>query len=236
MRFDRISRLLLAAGACAFVITAAGEVCAQTQELNKTLERKFPEDFCPLDSNLLGTFTTSTGIIQLTFATRDEDNDPATVAFNQILDDISIIETAEFAANSVENDNGCYFDGPPFALEYTGSLTNNPKVPFYEPFSPVASPCAWDETDGAAIQNGELHFVGGSADGISTTSVIISGLTPGTEYVIHGRWSANGFLLPDACGADQACLEITVDSLDEGCVTLPVQSTTWGAVKALYQN
>jgi hypothetical protein len=236
MRFDRISRLLLAAGACAFVITAASEVCAQTQQLNKTLERKFPEGDCPLDTSLLGTFITNTGIIQLTFATRDEDNDPATVAFNQILDDISIIESAEFFANSIEDPDNCYFDGPPYALEYQGSLDNNPKVPFHDGFGPSTSPCAWDETDGAAIQNGVLQFVGGSGDGVSTTSVIISGLTPGTQYVIHGRWSAEGFLLPDACGADQACLEVTVDDLEEGCVTLPVQSTTWGKVKALYKN
>jgi len=236
-----LSRILSIFAIITAIAAGASDVFAQTLQLNKTLERKFPEDYCPLDTNFLGTFVTDTGIIRLTFKTRDDDGTNlkggiVTVAFNQKLDDISIIEAAEFAANSVENSAGCYFDGPPFAPVYTGSLVNNPKVPFYEPFSPVASPCPWDLSDGAAIQNGELIFTGGSVDGFSTTSVVISGLTPGTAYVLHGNWSANNFLLPDQCGPEQACLEVTVEDLEEGCTTLPVRETTWGAVKALYQN
>lgn len=229
MRSTRLSHFLLTVAACALVGAAANNAFAQTQQLNKTLERKFPEGFCPIDANFLGSFHSDTGIIQLTFVTRA---DFGTETFGQRLDDVSIIEAADFAANSVEDDN-CYFDGPPYVAVYTGSLSGNPKVPFYEPFDPLASECAWDETDGATILGGEILFTG---TGDVSTSVVISGLTPGTPYVLYGNWSAFNFLLPDACLPPALCMQVTVDDLQAGCGPLPADTKTWGAVKSLYKN
>jgi hypothetical protein len=226
----RLIRPLFAVAAFASLCAVSSEVMAQTQQLDKTLVRKFPEDFCPLDTQLIGSFVTNTGHIQLTFATAGE----ASIAFNQILDDISIIEADEFAANSVEHES-CFFDGPPYALVYQGSLTGNPKVPFYDAFGPSTSTCPWDETDGATISDGALHFVGTGED--VSTSVVISGLTPGVNYVIHGNWSANDFNpFEPACTGAALCLQVTVDDLPNGCGPLPVESKTWGGVKALYKN
>ncbi len=68
MRSKVLSRFLLMIVACASLCAVASDVFAQTQQLDKTLVRKFPEGFCPLDTNLIGSFVTNTGIIQLTFS------------------------------------------------------------------------------------------------------------------------------------------------------------------------
>ncbi len=237
MRPRLLSRSLLAAFAC---VSIASDVYAQTQQLNKEVLRKFPELFCPLDTPLIGTFVTDTGTIQLTFVvglggSNLKSGGIEAAGFNQILDDISIIEAAEYANEANTDETTCYFDGPPFVRAFkTGSLPNNPKVPFYDLFDPSTSPCPWDETDGFTITDGALHFTG--ATDVGSTSVVISGLTPGTEYVIHGRWSAEGFPFALDCTDTAAlCMQITVDDLTSGCVN-PVENATWGAVKALYRN
>jgi hypothetical protein len=243
---DILSRVVLLVAACAFVGVGASDVLAQTQQLNRTLERKFPEGECPFDTPFLGTFVTDTGFIKLTIVTTLDTGGGGgvqVVGFNQYVDDIAIIEAAEFAAHNDENNDGCYFDGPPFVPIYTGNLTGNAAVPFYEPFLPLSSPCPWDLTHGAAItaagQDGDivLEFVGpGDASGTVSTSVIISGLTIGTPYVLHGNWSADGFQLPDACEPGTLCVQVTIDDVPEGCTPLPVRETTWGKVKSLYRN
>jgi hypothetical protein len=242
MRPRLLTCFLFAVIAIALVATTTSDVFAQTQQLNKTLERKFPVGQCPLDTNFLGTFVTNTGIIQLTFLTRGDDDagdaksGDVAVAFDQVIDDVSIIEASEFAANSVEDDN-CYFDGPPFLAVFTGALLNNPKVPFYDALDPSTSPCPWDETDGVVIDTGALRFTGdGGGDGILTTSVIISGLTPGTPYVLHGSWLAFNFNLPNDCVPPAACLDVTIDDVPNSCGTLSTETKTWGAVKALYHD
>lgn len=243
MRPRLLSRMLFFVTVSTFLGALATDAFPQTEErLVKKLERKFPEGSCPLDTNFLGTFTTETGIVQLIFLTRGDDDggdlkwQGAAVAFSQVLDDISIIEAAEFAANQVEDPGNCYFDGPPYMPVFTGDLLNNPNVPFYEPFSPPSSECAW-VTDGATISAGELHFDGAGASGeIFTASVVISGLTPGTPYVLHGRWFALGFLLPDNCIPPACCLDVKVIDLTNGCGPLPAQESTWGGVKSLYKK
>ena len=78
-----------------------------------------------------------------------------------------------------------------------------------------------------------LGTIGLGAVSVST-SVIICCLTPNVPYVIAGDWQAFEFLLPDDCGPSEICVQVTVDDLTSGCLPLPVQSTTWGAVKSLY--
>jgi hypothetical protein len=239
MRPRLLSRFVLAFVACIGIVGIASDVFAQTNELNKTLVRKFPEDFCPLDTQLIGSFTSGTGIIQLTFITGLGGGSARTSgtadAFSQILDDISIIEASEFAANQEPDQGGCYSDEDPESVPvFNGLLTGNPKVPFYDGFGPSTSECAWDETNGFSITDGALHYTGAGA--LATTSVISSGLTPGTTYVIHGRWSANDFPFATECTSTSLCLTIQVDSLPNGCGTLPVQTRTWGQIKAMYKN
>jgi len=238
----RLSRFLLIVVACASLGAAASDAFAQTQQLDKTLVRKFPEGFCPLDTPQIGTFVTNTGIIQLTISVglggQAAKSNGAEIGFSQVLDDISIIEAAAYADDNNTDETNCYFDGPPFVRAFkTNLLLNNPKVPFYESFGPTSSPCPWDETDGATINTalGQLEF-GGSGD-VASTSVVISGLTPGTQYVVHGRWSAIGFPFALDCSDSEAlCMHVTVDDLQAGCVPLPVEKKTWGAVKSLYRN
>lgn len=235
-----ITRFLLAAVACIGITGTASTVLAQTNQLDKTLVRKFPEGMCSLDSNLIGSFVTNTGIIQLSFITSLDDDGADAVAgvlspYNHILDDISIIEESEFntPGNTVDDPGNCYFDG--LVQAYNGLVTGNPKVPFYDGFAPSTSPCPWDETQGVLIQNEHLEFIG-NAGGFCQTSVVISGLTPGTPYIIHGRWSAVGFPFGTDCTVPALCMTITVDDVPNGCGTLTTESKTWGAVKALYHD
>ena len=241
MRSRVLSRFLLVVVACASLCAAASDVFAQTQQLNKELVRKFPEGQCPLDTNFIGTFVTNTGIIQLTFVTGlgPHSAKPGEVmdAFNQVLDDVAIIEAGEFSANSVENTHFCYSDGNPAVPEYpVGLMASNPKVPFFELFNPTTSPCPWDETNGATINGveGWIEF-SGTGDVVST-SVVISGLTPGTQYVIAGQWWAFGFPFATDCTPTSLCLNVTVDDLQAGCGPLPAETKTWGGVKSLYKK
>lgn len=241
MRLNMLSRILSIAVACAAIGATASDVFAQTQQLNKELVRKFPEGDCPLDTPLIGTFVSNTGIIQLTFRVglgnhgQDVKSGTIETGFNQVLDEISIIEAADFAVNSEPDDiTNCYFDSDPHVPVYTRTIPN-PAVPFHDSFD-APGPCPWDETDGFTISAGGLHFTGTTDFG--STSVVISGLTPGTQYVLHGRWTAFGFPFATDCAInpDALCMQITIDDLQAGCGPLPVQSTTWGAVKALYKN
>jgi hypothetical protein len=238
MRSKVLSRFLLIVVACASLCAVASDVFAQTQQLDKTLVRKFPEGFCPLDTQQIGSFTSNTGIIQLTFITglgaSGLKSGDVTVGFGQILDDISIIEAADFAVNSVPDEvTFCYFDSDPHVPVYNQPLPNA-HAPFYDSFGPSTSPCPWDETDGFAITGGELVYTG-SGD-VASTSVIISGLTPGTPYIIHGRWKAVGFPFATACDASSLCMTVQVDDLQAGCGPLPVETKTWGGVKSLYKK
>ncbi len=216
-------------------VSAASDVVAQTQQLVKEVVRKFPEGSCPLDTDLIGTFVTDTGIIQLTFAVGlgslpDVKSGVIAVGFSQVLDDISIIEAAEFEAHQQDDPGNCYFDSDPPVPVYTGSSHT-----FLESFDPPTSPCPWDETDGFTISDGAIRFTG--ATDFGSTSVIISGLTPGTQYVIHGSWFAEGFPFAlDCTDPASLCMQITVDDLPNGCGPLPAENKTWGGVKALYQD
>ncbi len=238
MRPKMLSRFLTLVVACASLGATASDVFAQTQQLDRTLVRKFPEGFCPLDTQLIGTFHSDTGIIQLTFISGLGGGTVANGTadtFLQILDDISIIEAAEFAANSIPDEvTFCYFDSDPHVPVYTGVLTGNPKVPFFDGLNPSTSPCPWDESNGFTITANGLEYTGGGD--IATTSVVISGLVPGTEYIIHGRWKANGFAFATDCSPTSLCLTVQVDDLESGCGTLSTETKTWGAVKSLYKN
>jgi hypothetical protein len=68
-----------------------------------------------------------------------------------------------------------------------------------------------------------------------STSVVISGLTPGTVYVIYGDWFADKFSNPSNCTGANVCMHVTVEDLQQGCTPLPVENSTWGSIKALYR-
>lgn len=233
-----LTRLLFVVLACALIGATAGDVLAQTQQLNKTLERRFPSSFCPLPTVVLGTFVTDTGHIKLTFVTQNGyEGDLGFVHHQQKLDNVSIIESSWFNSEAVLNDNFCYSDAE-WGIVGTMApedLIGRPEVPYYDTFQPSPGPCAWDETDGATVTGGviELGSFGLGLTDVST-SVVISGLTPGVPYVIHGDWSADEFNILLNCTGNAICMQVTVDDLPSGCGPLPVRSTTWGAVKSLY--
>jgi hypothetical protein len=236
MRPRMLMPLFLFVAAC--VLVGASAVDTRANGLEKNLERKFPSDWCPIPTVFLGSFTTDTGNIKLTFATNNGYDDGfGFVPFQQKLDNVSIVEESYFALKSTPHPS-CYFDETVNQMAPT-DLIGKPEVPFYEQFTPLSSECPWDETNGATINatDGWIEL-GNFGLGIApvSTNVVITGLTPGTSYVIHGDWFAQDFSLPSNCTGSQICVKVTVEDLSTGCVPLPTKGSTWGAIKALYKN
>jgi hypothetical protein len=238
MRPRLLLRLFLFVALCAFVGTLANDAASE-ELLVKKLERKFPEGYCPIDTELLGSFVPTTSHIQLSFETTNGYDDAGTFVFyQQQLDNVVIIEAAEFELHKVLHDN-CYFDGSINGLDPAYSPAGKPGVVFFDSFNPSTSECAWDVTNGATIDEGDGNLkLGLIADGVVNigTSVVISGLTPGTAYVICADWQAFSFLLPGDCSPSQICFDVKVDGLPNGCGPLPAEESTWGGVKSLYKN
>jgi hypothetical protein len=238
MRSRVLLRSFLFVAACAFVGTLANDAASE-ELLVKKLERKFPEGYCPVDTEFLGSFVSATGHIQLSFVTTNGFDDAGTFVFHQQqLDNVVIIEASEFELHKVLHEN-CYFDGFINGLDPAYPPAGKPGVVFFDSFNPSTSECAWDVTNGATIDEGEGKLkLGLIADGLAniSTNVVISGLTPGTPYVICADWQAFAFLLPGDCSPSQICLDVTVSELTSGCGPLPAQESTWGGVKSLYKN
>lgn len=229
LKLLRFSLLLAASAAIANSAFATG--------LSKDVERKFPSEWCPVPTAFLGTFTSDTGIIKLSFSTTNGYDDTfGFVPFEQKLDNVSIIEEAYFNLESTPHPS-CYFDGTVNQMA-AADLIGKPEVPYYEQFTPPSGGCPWDETNGASINVAqgwiELGDASGPVEDVST-SVIISGLTPGTVYVVHGDWFAVEFSLPANCTGANICMHVTVEDVPQNCNPLPVEGSTWGAIKALYR-
>lgn len=234
MRF-KLLRLSLLLAACAAMGTIANSAFANG--LSKDLERKFPSEWCPVPTAFLGTFTTDSGIIKLTFSTTNGFDDVfGFTPFQQKLDNVSIVEDAYFTLKSTPHPS-CYFDGTVNQMA-PADLIGKPQVPYYEQFTPSSGKCPWDETHGASINAGSGWIeLGGASGPVApvSTSVVISGLTPGTLYVIHGDWFAVDFSLPSNCTGANVCMHVTVEDLQQGCLPLPTEGSTWGSIKSLYR-
>jgi hypothetical protein len=208
------------------------------QRLKKVQERKFPSQWCPLNTGFLGSFTSETGHIKITFITINGYDDGSSFAFfNNRLDDVVVMEASEFVPPNTR-DSDCYSDEIVPELDPSYPLVSNPAVPFYEPFDPPMSPCSWDESSGATINDTDGWIELGSAglgEVFVETSVIISGLTIDVPYVIWGQWHAIDFFDDPACTPGALCMEITVDDLAQGCL-VPTEDTTWGGIKSLYDR
>lgn len=222
--------------ACAAIVTITNSAFASG--LTKTLERKFPSEWCPVPTAFLGSFTTATGIIKLTFSTTNGYEDTfGFTPFQQKLDNVSIVEETYFNLKSTPHPS-CYFDGTVNQMA-SADLIGHAEVPFYEQFTPSSGKCPWDESHGASINPGsgwiELGGVSTGPVAPVSTSIVISGLTPATAYVISGDWFAVDFSLPASCTGANICMNVTVEDVQQGCLPLPVDSSTWGAIKALYR-
>jgi hypothetical protein len=220
----------------AIVALALVPVPASAQKLQKTLERKFPTEWCPLDTPFMGTFQSETGIVRLTFTTNNGSDTGFFSFFEQKLDDVMIVLASEFAANSADHPF-CYLDN--IVPVYTGDVQQGaPTVPLFDTFTPSGSPCPWDELHGATINAADGWIELGSfglGEATITTSVLVSGLTPNVDYVIHGNWFATSFLDDPLCVPGSVCMEVRVDDVADGCQPLSTRESTWGAVKALYR-
>jgi len=218
----------------AFVVFDAGAA----QRLKKVQERKFPSEWCPLNTGFFGSFTSETGHIKITFVTTNGYDDGSFFAFfNNRLDDVVVMEASEFVPPNTR-ESTCYSDGIVPELDPSYPLVSNPAVPFYEPFDPPMSACSWDESNGATVDGHEGWIEIGSVDmgvALVETSVVVSGLTIGVPYVIWGQWHAVDFFDDPACTPGALCMELTVDDLPQGCL-VPVEDTTWGGIKSLYDR
>ena len=237
MSLERIKPAVLFVTILALTTTALFQG-ALASRLEKTQERKFPHEWCPLDTGFLGSFTSETGCIVLTFITTNAFVDSLSneTFFDNRLDNVVIMEESEFQSPNIRDSN-CYSDHTVPELDPSYPLTSNPAVPFYEPFDPLLSPNPWDESQGATINAVDGWIEMGDAlsgEVVVQTSVVISGLTPNLPYVIHGIWHCNPLTEDPGCANGSACLEVIVDDLNASCNPLPVEETTWGTIKSLY--
>jgi hypothetical protein len=239
MNFERLKPVMLFITIVALTTTALVD-SATAARLQKKQERKFPSEWCPIDTNFLGSFTSETGCIVVTFIAINGWVAPPDnfFFFDNRLDNVVVIEASEFQPPNTR-DSGCYNNNIVPELDPSYPLLSNPAVPFYEPFNPLLSPNPWDETQGATINAVDGWIELGNAslgDGFVQTSVVISGLTPNVPYVIHGLWHCNPLSDAPGCTGGSACLEVIVDDLDASCNPVPVEETTWGTIKSLYSN
>jgi hypothetical protein len=239
MKSERLRPAVLFVAILAFTSTALlqGALAARLQ---KKQERKFPHEWCPLDTEFLGNFTSETGCIVLTFITTNAFVDSLSneTFFDNRLDNVVVMEASEFQPPNIRDSN-CYSDHTVPELDPSYPLLSNPAVVFYEPFNPLLSVNPWDESQGATINAVDGWIEMGNAmlgEVVVQTSVVISGLTPDLPYVIHGNWHCNPLSEEPGCVNGSACLDVIVDDLDASCNPLPVEQTTWGTIKSLYQR
>ncbi|HEX4824788.1 MAG TPA: putative metal-binding motif-containing protein [Candidatus Polarisedimenticolaceae bacterium] len=175
----------------------------------KTLDRRFPTEYCPIDNddNDL-TFTAASDRVTI----RVQANNFSGSSWNaNRLDNFTIVPKATFDAHRIVTPNyGICFVDPPGPANYPGydfSAAGTTET-FFDQFDTNAA--AWDLTNHAWWDNVDFHasaphsssanpndFSGGALalgrqeDGAiqAQSDVTVTGLTPGTLYVITGWWS-----------------------------------------------
>jgi len=218
----RTAKVLLAAFLAFMVVMPA---VAQTK-LKKKINRRFPQDWCPMLLDANDQWSTSSGIVEIILTFEQGFNNSA---LNMQLDDFTIIEVDEFT-NLAVNAAPC-----PGEILDPVDLMGNPKVPFYERFDPVSSTCPWDESDGGAIGGGVMAMADPGMGGTTSTRVIVGGLDPAKSYVFWGMWTAINFDEVDCTDDFGLCLDVEINEVTSSC-TLPVEESTWGAIKSLFDQ
>jgi hypothetical protein len=202
MRLLHTGLIALAAGF--IVLGAAADAAAFT----KTLDRRFPSSYCPIDNDSFDlTFTAITDRIKIKISGNNLNGSGSWL--EQRLDNMVIVPKSVFDAHRLVTPgfSFCYQDpGPANYPGYDFSAAGTPES-FLDLFDSNAA--AWDLTNYGwyddtsfnasaprdpavgADRNGGALALGRQEDGFVTVSTdfTVTGLTPGTLYVVTGWWS-----------------------------------------------
>lgn len=244
----------------AVIVPSLASVRADAAALAQALiDRKFPNfSFCPIESrgsSLVHFIAPANGSVRVTFSA---DNffpqfQGGDLVYNEPrIDNVMLMPRTQWEGNHTSCSEGCFtengqFDPAPTFPSDAASIAGLPYVELFDssPFA-VASPAwaggSWDTghtapkndatgTDCGFAQTGGSLLLGTEAQGdIAVSSTLtVSGLTPGVEYVVAGWMFVRSTV--NCSGAPcWAQLSIIVD--ENGAVGS--ESSTWGAVKAVY--
>ena len=222
--------------ACALVIVSGSQI-AEAARISTTMDRRFPAGlYCPLDHRDFDlTFYATAPTATITVRTNNED---AGFPLEQSLDNFAIVTKTVFDSHLVVTPDFefCYFDpGEPNAPSYDFNASGTPEV-VLQLFD--ANAAGWDLSQHAYFRTGGPggsaprdpatgnDTTGGSlglgqaSDGNVqvVTSRAVSGLVPGTRYVVSGWWYTRD-LVSLEISVDPACRQLDPDGDGFNCQT-----------------
>ena len=179
--------------------------CA-AQELVKRLDRRFPSEYCPIDNESFDlTFTAATDRVKVKI---EADNFAGATWLEQKLDNLTIVPNSVFLGNRVLTPgwSACYLKPAPQNYQgYNFTAAGTPEN-FLDLFDANAAAFDltnfgwWDNAFNASAprnpasgsdRSGGALALGRQEDGavVASTDFSVTGLTPGTLYVLTGWWS-----------------------------------------------
>lgn len=205
MRHAAVRRL-----ACLGILAVLGAIgAARAASFTKTLDRRFPSNYCPIDNDDYDlTFTAASDRVKI--KVRGPNQNGTGSFLKQGLDNMVVVAKSVFDANRILNSGytACYLT-PPGPANYQGynwaAAGTNENL--FDQFDTNAA--AWDLTNYGWWDNlsdnccgpkspanktdlsGGALALGRDTDGAVTvgTDITVTGLAPGTLYVITGWWA-----------------------------------------------
>ena len=213
------------------VLLAGGAVHALP--INIVLERRFPVNlYCPIDNDDFNlTFVAEGPFVRLTFTANNEFEGNW---LHRRLDNIAVVAKSTYDANKIVTPgfDACYESpGSPNTPGYNFAAAGTTEV-FLDLFDADAD--GWDLARGAYFQpgpgtsappnptsgatSGGALGLGRQSDGAATvsTTILVSGLTAGVQYIVTGWWYIEDFLQPMTVTIDPSpCLDRDTDGVGE---------------------
>jgi hypothetical protein len=216
----------------AFVLVATAPV--RGQEFLKKLDRRFPTAYCPTDNDTFDlTFTAATDRVKIRI---EADNFNGGTFNEQRLDNMVIVPKSVFDANRAVHPNftACFLN-PPGPANYPGynfSAAGTTET-FFDQFPSNAAQWNlsnygwWDNVSfnagapnnsaSGSDRSGGALALGRETDGSVrvSTDITVTGLTPGTLYIVTGWWHTQSLNTLDFYFNTNPCADLDGDGLTD---------------------
>ena len=210
------------------------------QDFTKRLDRRFPSSYCPIDNDSFDlTFTATTDRVKIKI---EADNFAGSTWLAQRLDNVTIVPNSVFLTHRVLTTgfSACYLaPGPANYQGYNFTAAGTPEnfLDLFPTFDPETA-VTWDLTnygwwdnvppfnasapnDPAASppldRTGGALALGHEEDGavIASTDFTVTGLTPGTLYVLTGWWSTEDLNSLTFTFSTNPCKDVDADGVTD---------------------
>jgi len=193
-----------------FAAVAALLAPSTQAQFSKTLDRRYPTFYCPIDNDTFDlTFTATTDRVKIKISA--DNFDASNHWMEQRFDNIAVVPKTVFDAHRLVTPgfSACFLTppGPANYPAYNFSAAGTPEN-FFDQFT-TNPPTAWDLTnygwwnDGSDNQNAPNDSINGTprtggalalgrledGEGTVSTDFTVTGLRPGTLYILTGWWS-----------------------------------------------